>query len=91
MVKLSEIINLDELDKLLPNVPFVFHITLTPYHSDIEPVIGKIKKDDKKYNNDQDHGDYGADLLLKQGLMKKFNITKEEIKDLVDIFFEGDD
>lgn len=39
--------------------------------------IGKIKKDDKKYNNDQDHGDYGADLLLKQGLMKKFNITKE--------------
>ena len=36
---------LDELDKLLPNVPFVFHITLTPYHSDIEPVIGKIKKE----------------------------------------------
>ena len=40
--------------------------------------IGKIKKDDKKYNNDHDHGDYGADLLLKQGLMKKFNITKED-------------
>lgn len=43
---------LDELDKLLPNVPLVFHITLTPYHNDIEPVIGKIKKqviEDIKY------------------------------------------
>ncbi len=36
---------LDELDSSLPNVPFVFHITITPYNEDIEPIAGKIKKE----------------------------------------------
>ena len=42
---------LDELDSLL-NIPKVFHITLTPYKEDIEPVISNIKQiviDDIKY------------------------------------------
>ncbi len=36
---------LDELDASLPNVPLIFHITITPYNEDIEPITGKIKKE----------------------------------------------
>ncbi len=36
---------LDELDERLKGVPLVFHITLTAYHEDIEPVTGLIKKE----------------------------------------------
>lgn len=36
---------LDELDNLTKGIPLVFHITITPYKEDIEPRIGKIKKE----------------------------------------------
>ena len=36
---------LDELADLLPNVPLIFHITITPYKEDIEPDIAKKKKE----------------------------------------------
>lgn len=54
---------LDELETLLPNVPLVFHITLTPYKSDIEPKIGLIKKqviEDIKYLGKR----YGKDNIF---------------------------
>ena len=54
---------LDEIDKLLPNVPLIFHITLTPYKEDVEPLIGKIKKEvieDIKYLSNR----YGKDKIF---------------------------
>lgn len=36
---------LDEVDKLLPTTPLIFHITITPYNKDIEPIIAPLKKD----------------------------------------------
>ena len=43
---------LDEIDQLLPTTPLVFHITITPYNKDIEPVIAPLKREiieDVKY------------------------------------------
>lgn len=54
---------LDEAQKLLNNVPFIFHVTMTPYNDDIEPIIGKIKKDvieDIKYLSTR----YGKDRIF---------------------------
>lgn len=55
--------HLDEAQKLLNNVPFIFHVTMTPYNDDIEPIIGKIKKDvieDIKYLSIR----YGKDRIF---------------------------
>ena len=35
---------LDEIQNILNNIQFVFHLTLTPYNEDIEPIIAKSKK-----------------------------------------------
>lgn len=35
---------LDEIKNKLNDIPFVFHLTLTPYNEDIEPIIAKKKK-----------------------------------------------
>lgn len=54
---------LDEVDNILKNVPLIFHITLTPYNDDIEPIIGKIKKEvieDIKYLSSR----YGKDRVF---------------------------
>lgn len=54
---------LDEAQKLLNNVLFIFHVTMTPYNDDIEPIIGKIKKDvieDIKYLSTR----YGKDRIF---------------------------
>lgn len=54
---------LDEAQKLLNNVPFIFHVTMTSYNDDIEPIIGKIKKDvieDIKYLSTR----YGKDRIF---------------------------
>lgn len=54
---------LDEAQKLLNNVPFIFHVTMTLYNDDIEPIIGKIKKDvieDIKYLSTR----YGKDRIF---------------------------
>lgn len=55
--------HLDEAQKLLNNVPFIFHVTMTPYNDDIEPIIGKIKKvviEDIKYLSIR----YGKDRIF---------------------------
>ena len=54
---------LDEVESILKDVPLVFHITLTPYNDDIEPIIGKIKKEvieDIKYLSSR----YGKDRIF---------------------------
>ncbi len=35
---------LEKIKSLLDDIPFVFHLTLTPYNEDIEPIIAKNKK-----------------------------------------------
>ena len=54
---------LPRLEKALPNVEFIFQITITPYKEDIEPVIAKVKKDvieSVKYLSKR----YGKDNIL---------------------------
>lgn len=54
---------LDEAEVLLKNVPFIFHITMTPYNDDVEPIIGKVKKyviEDIKYLSSR----YGKDRIF---------------------------